>query len=69
MTDATDRDWDDPDRAVQVEDDDPERLAGDDDVEFDPDDGAGDEGEPQEDFPSTAESSNASDANLPAEGA
>lgn len=69
MTDATDRDWDDPDRAVQVEDDDPEHLAGPDDVEFDPNDEGDDDEAPQEDFPSTAESSHAGVANLPAEGA
>lgn len=45
MTEAVEPGWDNPDQAVQVEDDNPESLAGD-EVEFDPDaDETDDEGE------------------------
>lgn len=50
--------WDDPDRAVQIEDSDPESLAGD-EVEFNPE---------QEDFPSDPLSSAAIAGDSPAEG-
>ena len=55
--------WDDPDRAVQFEDSNPESLAGD-EVEFNPE---ADDDEP-EDFPSTPSEFNAGVANLPAGG-
>ncbi len=43
MTDpAVSPDWEDPERAVQIEDDNPEQFAGD-EVEFDPDDGEDDD--------------------------
>lgn len=40
--------WDDPDRAVQIEDDNPEALAGD-EVDFDPDAADPDAAEPDAD--------------------
>lgn len=67
MTDTADEAaWDDPDRAVQIEDDDPETLVGE-EVEFDPEAG----GEPgtndgQEDFLPDPESSAGFTENLPA---
>lgn len=55
MTDSEPR-WEDPDAAVQIEDDNPEALAG---VEADA----------PEDFPYEGESSDAGVENLPVEGA
>jgi len=67
--------WDNPDEAVQVEDDNPEALAGE-EVTFDPeavddetDDEADDDGGEPQDFSPDPWSSAASAENLPAEGA
>lgn len=58
--------WADPDRAAQIEDDNPEALAGE-EVEFNPDEDD-DEAE-REDFPSAPTSSDAGVENPPVEGA
>lgn len=69
---ADDAAWDDPDRAVQIEDDSPESLAGV-EVEFDPeaddesDEGYHESGPAQEDFPSDPPSSGGAAANSPAD--
>jgi hypothetical protein len=63
MTDADA--WDDPDRAVQIEDDNAESLAGA-EVEFDPDDDETDDNDPAEPL-CIHPSADAEAANLPNE--
>lgn len=63
MTSVDHPGWDDPDRAVQIEDENPEALAGA-EVEFDE---AADD-QVQEDFPPEGNAGVTETANLPAEG-
>lgn len=66
MTNDSEARWNDPDLAVQVEDDNPESLAG---VEVEFDEAADDEPAEQEDFPAEGAGPDAGVGNLPAEGA